>query len=87
MPWKNWRVSNRLRYPKRLQSNLPLSFQRHKRVGWTTDPNAENAMRQDMDDYLFDHIKGARGLYGLSVEAMDSLMDAAIAIAKRQAAR
>ncbi|KZX87929.1 hypothetical protein A3719_09270 [Erythrobacter sp. HI0020] len=62
-------------------------IERHKRVGWTTDPNAENAMRQDMDDYLFDHIKGARGLYGLSVEAMDSLMDAAIAIAKRQAAR
>ncbi|WP_197470567.1 hypothetical protein, partial [Erythrobacter sp. HI0019] len=27
-------------------------IQRHKRVGWTTDPNAENAMRQDMDDFL-----------------------------------
>lgn len=62
-------------------------IERQKRVGWTTDPNAENAMRQDMDDYLFDHIKGTRGLYGLSVETMDSLMDAAIAIAKRQAAR
>jgi len=62
-------------------------IQRHKRVGWTNDPNAENAMRQNMDDYLFDHVKGSRGLFGLSTEAMDELMDTSITVAKRQATR
>jgi len=62
-------------------------IQRHKRVGWTNDPNAENAMRQNMDDYLFDHVKGSRGLFGLSTDAMDELMDTSITVAKRQATR
>jgi type I restriction enzyme R subunit len=60
--------------------------QRHKRVGWTSDPDVEKAMRQDMDDFLFDEVKGKRGQYGLDVAIIDDLLDAAIRIAKRQAA-
>lgn len=60
---------------------------RHRRVGWTTDPDVEKAMRQDMDDYLFDEIRGRRGQYGLDTELIDQMLDAAIRIAKKQAAQ
>ena len=59
--------------------------ERHKRVGWINDPNAEKAMRQDMDDFLIDEIKGRRGQYALDYNLIDEIIDAAIRIAKRQA--
>lgn len=59
----------------------------HRRVGWTTDPDVEKAMHQDMDDYLFDEIRGRRGQYGLDTDRMDQMLDAAIRIAKKQAAQ
>lgn len=57
---------------------------KHRRVGWQNDPDVENSIRNEMDDYLYDEIKGRRGLYGLEIDAMDQLIDRAIAIARRQ---
>lgn len=57
---------------------------KHRRVGWQHDPDVENSIRNEMDDYLYDEIKGRRGLYGLEIDAMDQLIDRAIAIARRQ---
>jgi type I restriction enzyme R subunit len=58
---------------------------RHKRIGWTSDTNVENAMLKEMDDFLFDEIKGSRGLYGLDTDRIDQMLEAAMKIAKRQA--
>lgn len=58
----------------------------NRRVGWQNDADIENAMRNAMDDYLYDEIKGRKGLFGLDVDVMDALIDRAIAIAKRQLA-
>lgn len=56
----------------------------HRRVGWQNDPDIENAIRNSMDDYLYDEIKGRRGMFGLDVETMDDLIDRTVAIARRQ---
>lgn len=56
----------------------------NRRVGWQNDPDVENTMRNAMDDYLYDEIKGRRGLFGLDVETMDALIDRTMAIARRQ---
>ncbi|MEG3152206.1 HsdR family type I site-specific deoxyribonuclease [Sphingomonas sp. ZT3P38] len=56
----------------------------HRRVGWQNDPDVENAIRNAMDDYLYDEIKGRRGLFGLDIETMDALIDRVVAIARRQ---
>ena len=56
----------------------------NRRVGWQNDPDVENAMRNAMDDYLYDEIKGRRGLFSLDVETMDALIDRTMAIARRQ---
>ncbi len=57
---------------------------KHRRVGWQHDPDVENSIRNEMDDYLYDEIKGRRGLYGLEIDAMDQLIGRAIGIARRQ---
>ena len=56
----------------------------NRRVGWQNDPDIENAIRNEMDDYLYDEIKGRRGLFGLDVDTMDMLIDRTVAIARRQ---
>jgi type I restriction enzyme R subunit len=56
----------------------------NRRVGWQNDPDVENAIRNAMDDYLYDEIKGQRGLFALDIAAMDQLIDRAVAIARRQ---
>jgi type I restriction enzyme, R subunit len=63
---------------------LAVIVRSHRRVGWQNDPDIENAIRNAMDDYLYDEIKGKRGLFGLDVETMDILIDRAVAIARRQ---
>lgn len=56
----------------------------NRRVGWQNDPDIENAIRNAMDDYLYDKVKGRRGLFGLDLDTMDTLIDRSIAIARRQ---
>ncbi|CAO1649805.1 hypothetical protein NYA22BAC_00459 [Parasphingorhabdus sp. NYA22] len=56
----------------------------HRKVGWQDDSDVENAIRNAMDDYLYDELKEGQGLYGLSVEIMDEIIDRSLEIAKRQ---
>ncbi len=63
---------------------LSIIVRSYRRVGWQNDPDIENAIRNAMDNYLDDEIKGKRGLFGLDVEIMDVLIDRTIAIARRQ---
>ena len=60
---------------------------RHKRVGWVHDSDIEKLMRQDMDDFLLDEIKGRRGQYGLDFDLIDTMLDQAIARARKLAAQ
>jgi type I restriction enzyme R subunit len=60
---------------------------RHKRVGWAHDADIEKLMRQDMDDFLIDEIKGRRGQYGLDFDRIDLMLDQAIARARKLAAQ
>jgi type I restriction enzyme R subunit len=60
---------------------------RHKRVGWVNDVDIEKLMRQDMDDFLLDEIKGRRGQYGLDFDLIDAMLDQAIARARKLAAQ
>ncbi len=58
----------------------------HRRVGWHHDSDVENAIRNAMDDYLYDEIKHGRGLSTLETDTMDQLIDRSVAIARRQVA-
>ena len=57
------------------------------RVGWQDDAGPQNAMRAAIDDYLYDEIRGRRGVWGLDAIAMDDIADRIIAVARRQLAR
>lgn len=57
------------------------------RVGWQDDAGPQNAMRAAIDDYLYDEVKGRRGLWGLDAGTMDEVADRVIAVARRQLAR
>lgn len=70
-----------------IASEFTNIIDRHRRIGWATNPDIENDMRRAMDDFLFDEIRDRRGQYGLGEDKIDALMDAAIRIAKRQAAQ
>jgi type I restriction enzyme R subunit len=57
------------------------------RVGWQDDSGPQKAMRAAIDDYLYDEVKGRRGLWALDAGTMDELADRVIAVARRQLAR
>jgi type I restriction enzyme, R subunit len=44
-------------------------------------------MRGAIDDYLYDEVRGRRGVWGLDAGVMDSISDRIIAVARRQLAR
>jgi len=58
----------------------------HRKIGWQTDLDVQNGIRNAMDDFLYDEIKGKRGIYALDTARMDRVIDTALAIARRQAA-
>jgi type I restriction enzyme, R subunit len=74
-----------------IASVIALAFTRfvarHARVGWTNDADVEKLMRQDMDDFLIDEVKGKRGQYGLDFDQIDMMLDQAIARARKLAAQ
>ena len=81
--------------PLNLQSTDPLVdvalrletlTQAHVKVGWQDDPDVEKAMRNDMDDYLFDEVRSQLSFGGLTTEMIDEVMDRTIALARRQLA-
>lgn len=57
----------------------------HRRVDWAQDPDVENAMKNDIDDYIFDVIRGEHNV-PISTEAIDALIDRLLMVARRQAA-
>jgi type I restriction enzyme R subunit len=59
-------------------------MRRHRTIGWQDDPDTLNEIRNAMDDFLYDEIKNAHGLYGLQADAMDAMIDSALGIGRRQ---
>lgn len=57
----------------------------HRRVDWAQDPDVENAIKNDIDDYIFDVIRGEHNV-PISTEAIDALIDRLLTVARRQAA-
>ena len=56
----------------------------HRRVDWAASADVENAIKNDIDDYVFDVIRGEHGV-ALSPEAIDTLVDQLLMVARRQA--
>ncbi|MBX9945015.1 MAG: HsdR family type I site-specific deoxyribonuclease [Reyranella sp.] len=56
----------------------------HRRVDWVGNPDVENAIRNDIDDYFFGVLRDERGVE-LSAEAIDSLTERLLMVARRQA--
>jgi type I restriction enzyme R subunit len=57
----------------------------HRRVDWAASADVENAIKNDIDDYVFDVIRGEHSL-AISPERIDTLVDQLLMIARRQAA-
>lgn len=58
---------------------------RHRKVDWTEDADAQRAMQNDLDDYLFDHVRGELGLT-LPGAAMDDLIVRVLRVARARMA-
>lgn len=54
---------------------------RHRKVDWTEDADAQRAMQNDLDDYLFDHVRGELGL-SLPTAVMDDLIVRVLRVAR-----
>lgn len=59
------------------------TFEQHRRVDWATSPEVENAIRNDIDDYVFDVVRGKHGI-DLPTAAIDALVEDLLSIARRQ---
>ncbi|WP_108461723.1 type I restriction endonuclease subunit R [Devosia naphthalenivorans] len=59
-------------------------IRRHGTIDWQDDPDTLNEIRNAMDDFLYDEIKNSHGLYGLQTGAMDTMIDSALGIGRRQ---
>jgi type I restriction enzyme R subunit len=57
----------------------------HRRVDWSGNPDVENAIKNDIDDYVFDVLRGEHKV-ALSTDAIDALIDRLLMVARRQAA-
>jgi type I restriction enzyme, R subunit len=69
-----------------LQAEISLRMEeiirKHAVVRWRENPDAQNRMRNDMDDFLFE-LQSRRGI-ALTLEQMDSLIESGIAIARNR---
>jgi type I restriction enzyme R subunit len=59
--------------------------QKHRKVDWTEDADAQRAMQNDLDDYLFDHVRGELGL-NLPTATMDDLIARVLRVARARMA-
>jgi type I restriction enzyme R subunit len=57
----------------------------HRRVEWSGNPDVENAIKNDIDAYVFDVIRGAQGL-DLTTKDIDELIEKLLTVARRHAA-
>jgi type I restriction enzyme R subunit len=56
----------------------------HRKVDWTEDADAQRAMQNDLDDYLFDHVRGDLGV-ALTTPVMDDLIARVMRVAVAKA--
>ena len=70
---------------EKASSDIALAIQRilikHNKVHFWQDDDAKNAAINDIDDYLFDVVKGDMNI-NLSTEQMDSIIDKTLTVAK-----
>jgi len=59
---------------------------RHWKVQFWDDDDARNQAINDIDDYLFDEVKGKMGV-GISLEQMDALIERAMLVAKSRSGK
>lgn len=60
-------------------------FRRNRKVGYWDDLDAQRRTMNEIDDFLYDVIKGARGI-ALSTEDMDEIIDKAMQLARHRMA-
>jgi type I restriction enzyme R subunit len=72
------------RYAEDTASAFDTIIRQHRKIGWQDDPDTLNEIRNAMDDFLYDEIKNKNGLYGLETTTMDSMIDSALGIGRRQ---
>ena len=58
----------------------------HWKVQFWDDDDARNQVINDIDDYLFDEVRGKRGV-GMSEEQMDDVIEKAMQVAKHRSGR
>lgn len=58
--------------------------QRRRRVDWTASEDVANAIKNDIDDYVFDVLRGEQNI-SLPPDAIDAMIERLLAIARRQA--
>ena len=60
-------------------------FRRNRKVGYWDDLDAQRRTMNEIDDYLYDEVKGARGI-ALSTEEMDEIIEKAMQLARHRMA-
>lgn len=55
----------------------------HRRVGWQDDADVEKAICNDIDDFLYDEVRGRMGLSDLDTATMDEIARRALDLARR----
>jgi type I restriction enzyme, R subunit len=58
-------------------------FRRHRKVGYWDDLDAQRRTINAIDDYLYDEVKGARGI-ALSTDEMDQIIDRTLQLARHR---
>lgn len=56
-------------------------IQRRRKVGWQHDRDVENSIRNDIDDFFFEKLRGERGLL-LDPNVIDGIVDDVLASAR-----
>lgn len=58
-------------------------FRRNRKVGYWDDLDAQRRTMNEIDDYLYDEVKGARGI-ALSTEEMDEIIEKTMQLARHR---
>jgi type I restriction enzyme R subunit len=60
-------------------------FRRNRKVGYWDDLDAQRRTMNEIDDYLYDEVKGTRGI-ALSLDEMDEIIDKTMQLARHRMA-
>lgn len=60
-------------------------FRRNRKVGYWEDLDAQRRTANEIDDYLYDEVKGAQGI-ALSTNEMDEIIEKALQLARHRMA-